>query len=273
MSKVSESNVPSVFKERWLPSPSILVLKAIQGVILPKEVNILVPKEVNILVHKGSESHSTQRSESLGSSSESGNQMDLSLPKEPKPPIISVQNVSTRDGRQVQTLSQSGSSYGERLMNEIRKDMSWLLAASIVGFVMCCSSFLSFLIAVVYCGIHGYMKRGEKEERMRRCQEYLDKNDEGKKQFLNRINLTHLLQKLNKGNKNEGSSSCEWLNELISQFWPFLNPLVQKEIDQRGFSLKGAGIESAGSKIKFDRLTLGDRAPSVSHVTLVEGWI
>lgn len=223
-----------------------------------------------------SRSHSTQRNESFGSSSESGNQMDLSLPKEPKAPIISVQNVSTRDGKQVESLSQSGSSYGERLMSEIRKDMSWLLAASIVGFVMCFSSFLSFLIAVVYCGIHGYMKRGEKEERMRRCQEYLDKSDEGKKQFLNRINLTHLLQKLNKGNKNEGSSSsssssCEWLNELISQFWPFLNQLVQKEIDQRGFSLKGAGIEAAGSKIKFDRLTLGDRAPSISHITLVEG--
>lgn len=149
----------------------------------------------------------TLRSESLGSSSESGNQMDLSLPKEHKPPVISVQNVSTRDGRKVESLSQSGSSYGERLMNEMRKDVSWLLTASIVGFVMCFSSFLSFLIAVVYCGIHGYIKRGEKEERMRRCQEYLDKNDERKKQFLNRINLTHLSQKLNKGRKNEGSSS------------------------------------------------------------------
>lgn len=220
-----------------------------------------------------STTESSSRSERLDPKNELRNEIenDLSLPQEPRPPIIGVDNVSTVPGRDVHSLSQSVTSYNDRLIRELRKDLSWysILAAAMFGFVWHCSSILAVLIAVVCYGIHEHLERSEKEERMRRCQEYLDKDDEGKKQFLTRINLTHLEEKLNKKGRIEGSFG--WFNDLVERFWPFLNPLIQKEVDQHGLSLKGPGIEALGSKIKFNRLTLGDRAPSVSHIKLIQG--
>ena len=86
------------------------------------------------------------------------------------------------------------------------------------------------------------------------CSQLIQERSERQMAFFKRMNASQLV----KLDSNEQiDERARWLNDLLFIFWPYINCLLQKEVDRQGFAKNGVNI-GYGHIIYFENFTLGD---------------
>ena len=88
---------------------------------------------------------------------------------------------------------------------------------------------------------------------IRRCFRLLMNNPDSLAAFQKRIGAPTMLRQRSEQMWEE---RADWLNDLVIKFWPYVNSLIQNEIDKQKLSEVGFVI-SNGHVIHFERFTLG----------------
>ncbi|XP_054157813.1 uncharacterized protein LOC128956157 [Oppia nitens] len=99
----------------------------------------------------------------------------------------------------------------------------------------------------------------ERTEAYEYCRQELIKDPERLHSFLMSITSPN---ETNIGRAND--QPCEWINDILSKFWPNINSIVQSQIDNQGFGEKS--VELSGNNMYFERFTLGDKPPVLSSI-------
>ena len=85
------------------------------------------------------------------------------------------------------------------------------------------------------------------------CSQLIQERSERQMAFFKRMNASQLV----KLDSNEQiDERARWLNDLLFIFWPYINCLIQKEVDRQGFAKNGVNI-GYGHIIYFENFTLG----------------
>ncbi|KAI1292283.1 Extended synaptotagmin-3 [Halotydeus destructor] len=154
----------------------------------------------------------------------------------------------------------------ERLSHEIHKCHAWLTVtlALVAGILYqhSWSKMAATLLAVSYLGYRNY----DNNERDKNVQRFVNmmkeaNRDNGQK-FVRQVNG---LQRM-PTEDSDGEPRSEWINDLITKIWPHLNGLIQQVIDEKGLNDKGAHREHQA--IFIERFSLGDKAPSITQLTV-----
>lgn len=86
------------------------------------------------------------------------------------------------------------------------------------------------------------------------CSQLIQERTERQMAFFKRMNASQLV----KLDSNEQiDERAKWLNDLLFIFWPYINCLLQKEVDRQGFAKNGVNI-GYGHIIFFENFTLGN---------------
>lgn len=118
---------------------------------------------------------------------------------------------------------------------------------------VCISLFLVLFSAVCYRA----GRRLQKRYFLQNCLRCLTNSDDARHAFLARIGAP-TVQKL-------PQERAEWLNDLLSKCWPFINSLLQNQLDRRQPDLL-SDMLGAGHGVWLERFTLGDRPPAVCYI-------
>lgn len=134
-------------------------------------------------------------------------------------------------------------------------------------------SFQLFIAATASCGYFAYMGfykftlfcltitiylyhshlRNQFNMRILYCSQLIQEGSERQMAFFKRMNASQLV----KLDSNEQiDERARWLNDLLFIFWPYINCLIQKEVDRQGFAKNGVNI-GYGHIIYFENFTLG----------------
>jgi hypothetical protein len=115
------------------------------------------------------------------------------------------------------------------------------------------------LLVVLFAGAcYRTGRRLQKRGRLQNCLRFLNSSSDGRRAFLARIGAPSV-QKLTQ-------ERAEWLNDLLSKCWPFINSLLQNKLDRRQPDLLG-DVFGAGHGLWLERFTLGDRPPAVCYIS------
>lgn len=123
-----------------------------------------------------------------------------------------------------------------------------LLSAPILGYFKL--SLFCLIFTIYFYDLH---LKDQFQSKLLFCSKLIQERSERQIAFFSRMNASQLV----KLDSNEQlDERAKWLNDLLFIFWPYINCLLQKEVDRQGFSRNGVNI-GYGHIIYFENFTLG----------------
>lgn len=152
--------------------------------------------------------------------------------------------------------------YPNRLYFEIQQKSLWvlLLGVFIAGSFLADNPILATIIFVIVLANYFAIVRSYKEMARRRFMRGICDNEDTLNEFLMSINAP---KNLYAGQGRE--EPCEWINDIVEKFWPYINQIIQSEIDKKGFSHEGINV-GRGHRVYFESFTLGDKPPKITYI-------
>ncbi|RWS12336.1 extended synaptotagmin-2-like protein [Dinothrombium tinctorium] len=172
-------------------------------------------------------------------------------------------------GLEKNEFSQSMAKFSVPFLSRFKYELStpslYLLVFAFIAGILLCEGNVKSAISILILTFYALSKslKQTRERNIEFCLQEICAKTEKTREFLRRVNAPqadHMLKE-----KNERS---DWINDIVHRIWPFYNATIQREIDKQGYmDVNKQGMDIGGGHIiHFERFTLGDKPPVITHI-------